>query len=592
MATASDLQQLYIGYFGRAADQEGLNFWLDAINNGGLSLANVHASFVQSAEYTAKYTGLTNEALVAQVYLNVLGRPADAEGKSFWANAITTGLITEDQLIEGLLSGLSASDKAIIDNKVTVANYYTAQRGADFSADDIATSGNILISVNGTTASVSTALNTIATTVPAANAGSEQVVGVLNSYLAAVKAEDDFAKTVINPATTKPVVDANGNGAFDEASAAATAAKAIAFGAAAAKVTAAAPTIALNPADAASVTQAKILEAIQQAAASVTSAQAAVDAKAGLNAAAKTFENAKAAYDAALKAKTAAVTELAAENAKFAVIDSTAAGGAYDPTTGVLTGVTKIVSGQLVLDPAYASPAKTAAQIEAANALLADIKADLAAFKAEADANTAVDSAATQLTSIDATTGYNPTTNVLTAGLVYTLQQEKTQQSELSKAATDLASASAVDKQLTDLAAAKLNADNAVDAILNGGLVSVANGAAFAATGSKELFVVDAAKLAIGSTASLVFESGDFLYVGAGYVKGTDTDAVTNGIQGGNNSALEVFFATSGANTVVTIEKTVFGSSAGTAEVVEVTLTGITADKVAFDASNGLITVA
>lgn len=591
MATASDLQQLYIGYFGRAADQEGLNFWLDAINNGGLSLANVHASFVQSAEYTAKYTGLTNEALVAQVYLNVLGRPADAEGKAFWANAITTGLITEDQLIEGLLSGLSASDKAIIDNKVTVANYYTAQRGADFSADDIATSGNILISVNGTTASVSTALNTIATTVPAANAGSEQVVGVLNSYLAAVKAEDDFAKTVIDPATTKPVVDVNGNGAFDEATAAATAAKATAFGTAAAKV-AAASTVTLNSADAASVTQAKILEAIQQAAASVTSAQAAVDAKAGLNAAAKTFENAKAAYDAALKAKTAAATELTAENAKFAVIDSAAAAGAYDATTGVLTGVTKIVSGQLVLDPAYASPAKTAAQIEAANALLADIKADLAAFKAEADANTAVDSAATQLTSIDATTAYNTTTNVLTGGLVYTLQQEKTQQSELSKAATDLASASAVDKQLTDLAAAKLNADNAVDTILNGGLVSVANGTAFATTGSKELFVVDAAKLAIGSTASLAFESGDFLYVGAGYVKGTDTDAVTSGIQGGNNSALEVFFATSGANTVVTIEKTVFGSSAGTAEVVEVTLTGITADKVAFDASNGLITVA
>lgn len=55
MATASDLQQLYIGYFGRAADQAGLDFWVEAINNGGLSLANVRASFVQSTEYTAKY---------------------------------------------------------------------------------------------------------------------------------------------------------------------------------------------------------------------------------------------------------------------------------------------------------------------------------------------------------------------------------------------------------------------------------------------------------------------------------------------------------------------------------------------------------
>ncbi|HBZ94282.1 MAG TPA: hypothetical protein DEO91_11455 [Pseudomonas sp.] len=594
MATASDLQQLYIGYFGRAADQAGLDFWVEAINNGGLSLANVHTAFVQSAEYTAKYEGLSSEALVAQVYLNVLGRPAEAEGKAFWANAIDTGVITQDQLIEGLLSGLSAGDKAIVNNKVTVANYYTAHRGADFNADDITTSGTILAPVDGSTASVSTGLKTIVDTVPASAAASGQVVAALNNYLAAVKAEEDFAKTVIDPTTKKPVVDNNSNGHVDEANTAATAAQTAAFTKADTAVQAAS-TVTLNASDAAAVTAAKLAQASTEAANAVTAAQAAVDAKAGLNAAVRTFESAKASYDAAYKNMIAASNELTAERAKFGVIDAAGNGGAYDAATGVLAGVTKLdQAGKLILDPLYAEPAKTPAQIAAANAVLEDIKAHLAAVKAEDTANTAVDNAAAQLVILDNTTAYDSAqgTNALTAGLAFTLSEEKKQQADLAKAIPELSAANETVKKLSDLDTAKTTADNAVDKVLSGGLVAVTGGASVGTTKTSELFVVDAAKLAIGATATVAIEKGDFLFIGNGYVKGTDSDAITAGIQGGNDSALEVFFATNAGNTVVTVEKTAFGSSADTAEVVEITLTGVTADQLAFDAQTGLITIA
>ncbi|PZR37728.1 MAG: hypothetical protein DI524_14870, partial [Ectopseudomonas oleovorans] len=158
MATVSDLQQLYIGYFGRAADQAGLNFWLGAINNDGLTLANVHAAFVNSAEYNAQYEGLALSAKVAAVYQNVLGRAADAEGAAFWTNAIQSGAITEDQLIEGLLSGLSPKDALTISNKIVVANYFTSVKGANYAEADKAESSNILAGVDETVASVSAAL--------------------------------------------------------------------------------------------------------------------------------------------------------------------------------------------------------------------------------------------------------------------------------------------------------------------------------------------------------------------------------------------------------------------------------------------------
>ncbi len=593
MATASDLQQLYIGYFGRAADQAGLSFWVEAINNGGLSLANVRASFVQSTEYTAKYQGLTSEALVAQVYLNVLGRPAEAEGKAFWANAIDTGVITEDQLIEGLLSGLSAADQAIINNKVIVANAYTAQRGADFNASDIGNSALIIAPVNGTVASVSTALNTIATTVPASAAANGPVSVALNAYLEAAKAAEDVAKTVIDPATKLPVVDGNSNGSVvDEAKQILTTAKNLAFDKAATKVEAAS-TIRLDAADAASVTAAKLTEATTQAAKAVNDAQAAVDAKAGLNAATTSYVAAKAKYDDAVVARTAAIGEYNGEAAKFVSFDATiilpADATALITGKGVINGLTKVdaATGNLILDPVYvnATPAKTAAQVAAANDLLADIKAVLAADKAQIAANTAVDNAAKAVTTLDASNVYDTATNAFTAGPVFNLVTEKTQQTELSKAISELNAANAALKQLTDLETAVTNADAAVDKVLAGGLV-IADESATGDANKAELFIAKA-------NASVNFEKGDFLYVGAGFVKGVDTDTVKADIQGGNDSALEVFFQTNGtSNTDVVIEKTAFGSSAATPEVITITLTGVTPDKLAFDADTGLVSVA
>lgn len=597
MATASDLQQLYIGYFGRAADQAGLDFWVEAINNGGLSLADVRASFVQSTEYTAKYQGLTSEALVAQVYLNVLGRPAEAEGKAFWANAIDTGVITEDQLIEGLLSGLSAADQAIINNKVIVANAYTAQRGADFNASDIGNSALIIAPVNGTIASVSTAMNTIATTVPASAAANGQVSTALNAYLEAAKAAEDVAKTVINPATKLPVADGNGDGSV------VTEAKLIldtavsdpttgAFAKAAAKVTAASTvTLSSTDTDAASVTAAKLAEATTQAAKAVTDAQAAVDAKAGLNAATTSYVAAKAKYDDAVVARTAATGEYDGEAVKFGSFDATitlpADAAALITANGVISGLTKVdvATGNLILEPTYVTPTKTAAQVAAANDLLADIKAVLAADKAQIAANTAVDNAAAAVTTLDSSNHYTTASNTFTAGPVSTLLTEKTQQTELSKAISELNAANAALKQLTDLETATTNADAAVDKVLAGGLV-IAGGSATGDATKAELFIAKA-------NDGVVFEKGDFLYVGAGFVKGVDTDTVKPNIQGGNDSALEVFFQTNGTvNTNVVIEKTAFGSSANAPEVITITLTGVTPDKLAFDADTGLVSVA
>lgn len=94
-------------------------------------------------------------------------------------------------------------------------------------------------------------------------------------------------------------------------------------------------------------------------------------------------------------------------------------------------------------------------------------------------------------------------------------------------------------------------------------------------------------------SASIAAEAGDVLFVGSNYVLGTDSDLIAPGIQGGDNSAFEIFFVAAGANSQVVIENSNFGSSAaGTPEVTVISLTGITADQLSFDAQTGLVNIA
>lgn len=161
MATQAQLaavQQLYVGYLGRAADSAGQQFWANAIANGTATIASVATGFTLSAEYKAAYGGLTTDALVEKVYNNVLGRTPDAEGKAFWVAALASGKVTADTLVATIVTNLGALDQQTINNKVFVAQTYTDTVGADYAP---AGGAAVLVGVDSTPASVNTALAAI-----------------------------------------------------------------------------------------------------------------------------------------------------------------------------------------------------------------------------------------------------------------------------------------------------------------------------------------------------------------------------------------------------------------------------------------------
>ncbi|MFV9681711.1 DUF4214 domain-containing protein [Pseudomonas sp. NY15367] len=580
MATASDLQQLYIGYFGRAADQAGLNFWLDAINNGGLTLANVHTAFVNSDEYNAQYEGLTVSAKVAAVYENVLGRVADEGGLDFWVNAINNGLITEDQLIEGLLSGLSANDAAIISNKIVVANYYTSAKGDAYVEASKAESADILKDVDATVASVSAALNDVAAVTGVSNA---QLASALATLDAAQTAEQAYAEAYLGDAATGTAADVTtAQGQINTA--VGTAATALNTA-----ITAVGGTAVVPGTDSAANIAVKVQAAVTLAANNVAAARTEVGTVTGLTAKVNTFNSQLAAFEAAVKTANAAEVEQAAELAKFNVVNGNT--NLTVAANGEVTGVIKLDGTNLVVDSAYAAGGATAAQLAAANELLADIKASLAAEKAQVAAATALDKTGADIEALSTDT-YTPvagdTAGSFAGGPAADLVEALAQQKALQDAIPEFTEAATTAAEFEALADAITAAETAITSGLGYTLEPV-DAATEAGTAGKDVFLV-------GTTDSQVtLTAGDVLFVGPGYKLGTDTDLTTTDVEGGDASVLEVFLtqANGAGNVFVVVEQTAFGSNAAAQEVTTIELSGVTdITKVSFDAQTGLISVA
>lgn len=83
--------RLYRAYFLRNPDHNGLTYWLNR-RGEGRTLVSISQSFATSSEFRNRYGSLTNAQFVDRVYRNVLGRPADPGGTTYWTTRLDGGM--------------------------------------------------------------------------------------------------------------------------------------------------------------------------------------------------------------------------------------------------------------------------------------------------------------------------------------------------------------------------------------------------------------------------------------------------------------------------------------------------------------------
>jgi len=127
-ATSTQLQELYVAYFGRAADPTGLDYWTEK----GITTAKFAADMYVQAEFKDVYGSLSTESQVNQIYKNLFDRAADVAGLTYWTQQINLGNLKLAEIANDLIwaaqnnSG-SSDDKTALTNRTNAAVAYTAK---------------------------------------------------------------------------------------------------------------------------------------------------------------------------------------------------------------------------------------------------------------------------------------------------------------------------------------------------------------------------------------------------------------------------------------------------------------------------------
>jgi hypothetical protein len=598
---ASQVQALYVGYLGRAADQAGLDFWTNAITAGTSTLQSVALGFTLSTEYTALYAGKTNSELAAAIYKNVLGRDADAAGLEFWVGELSKGVQTPETLLAAMLNSLGTVDQQTIGNKVFVANAYTVAAGANY---DVAAGAKILEGVNSNAGSVAAALATL----PVSTA-------TLTENLAAVAAADkaiaDFVSDwgkANNEANPTPGMVKNAAELAEQAlDKFLTDNGGVVFSGTFADYDRVDADGSLNSVEDAYLALVNTALAVERKAL-VTTVSTTTTALNTVNA------NLKSAVDAVVAAKAAKTladnAELAASNRLVAAslqfqLDNTALVN-DDVQFAIINGVLTIWDEEGTTPGYLNSEDQAIATFDgskwtdgaSAVAISDALKAAAEAFYTAATASDSADARlVASLQKVEGINGGQTAAADPAAVTVNTaLHGESLAYANAVKAVSDFDTAkAALDSLAADVVAAREAAVKIValevafnDAkeklsALDVEVVNLAdNDAVVAGTKTDVFLLTDLVKTDVATIFNFGL-SGDDTIVANGYTLGSD-------ITKGNVSVLEFFVKQVGADTVLTFETETYSSNVGVGELVTITLSGVSAADIVFE--NGLITLA
>lgn len=151
-AAANSIASLYIGFYDRAPDPVGLDYWIGRLADG-VSLTDIAESFAASPEaastypYIAQPNLFTPEQMIDQVYNNIFGRDADDDGMAYYSARLEAGE-SVGSVLASIIGNAATNDagafpdSGILANKVEVGLNWAetaALANADIYEEDGAT---------------------------------------------------------------------------------------------------------------------------------------------------------------------------------------------------------------------------------------------------------------------------------------------------------------------------------------------------------------------------------------------------------------------------------------------------------------------
>lgn len=140
--------ELYVGFFNRVPDAQGLNYWLNQMNHG-MTTDQVADAFYSAGLQFSSVTGyteaMTNEDFIRVIYKNVLGRSSvDSDGLAYWSGALARGTETRDSLVQSIMHDAHTFEgnpqygwvADLLSNKFEVGKLFAVDMGLTFNTPE------------------------------------------------------------------------------------------------------------------------------------------------------------------------------------------------------------------------------------------------------------------------------------------------------------------------------------------------------------------------------------------------------------------------------------------------------------------------
>lgn len=173
MATQTNLEQaqlLYVAFYGRPADANGQQFWAGEIEQNGIDA--ITADFGDSPEFQARFSNLSNEELINNLYLQLFNRDADQGGLEFYTEKLESGELDLANIALIIANNAVDSDKVTLGNKLDVAQQFTDAAGENYSGiDDVNFAREFLSTIDAETDVADLDINAIVSDMPSIDGG-------------------------------------------------------------------------------------------------------------------------------------------------------------------------------------------------------------------------------------------------------------------------------------------------------------------------------------------------------------------------------------------------------------------------------------
>ncbi len=206
------VQRLYVAYFNRPADPASLSVYegllpTDRVATQAELQSLAEQYFSPSAEYTARYAGMSNSQIINTMYQNLFGRDAEPAGLLSWTGKLNTGAETFASIALQLSYSAQGTDADSIAAKISAANAFTTEVAS--------TSANIIgFSGNDAAASARSWLATVTDAASGTTAEAGVAAAVTASVAAGNETTPDAAQSVVLTTATNNSTTGSGDDTF------------------------------------------------------------------------------------------------------------------------------------------------------------------------------------------------------------------------------------------------------------------------------------------------------------------------------------------------------------------------------------------